>query len=361
MIGGNTSFGSGGWDQTVWDGLIPVDMSGRGPARSEYYDGSFRVVIPPQAVDHPIWRIVDDPERNREVLARMPMFHGTNLIDRLKPAATALGLSDRRPARLGRRDRLLLPELRPRAEPSPWRPTRPSPGEPISRRAGARATTAISASSGGTSSAGSPRTATEPIAGCGSRPTRSSTGPGQEIQVTARAYDEKLAETDRYRVVARLRRPTESESQPFDADRDEPGSPARRPAYRGKLHDSAGERDPRKPGLDPSSSSCSTWRRSTASSVVAQSSIELQVIDDPAEFRDPRPEPVAAHRARPGHGRTRDPDARRSWRACSAATRTRPSRRSSPARRSGTPPCSGCSCWACSPAEWILRRLKGLA
>ena len=30
MIGGHTSFGSGGWDQTVWDGLIPVDMSGRG-------------------------------------------------------------------------------------------------------------------------------------------------------------------------------------------------------------------------------------------------------------------------------------------------------------------------------------------
>ena len=94
MIGGHTSFGSGGWDQTVWDGLIPVDMSGRGTARSGYYDGSFRVVIPPQAAEHPIWRIVDEPIRNREVLARMPMFHGTNLIDRLKPAATALGLSE---------------------------------------------------------------------------------------------------------------------------------------------------------------------------------------------------------------------------------------------------------------------------
>ena len=55
--------------------------------------GSFSVVIPPQAMDHPIWRIVDDPERNRQVLAAMPTFYGTNLIDRLKPAATALGLS----------------------------------------------------------------------------------------------------------------------------------------------------------------------------------------------------------------------------------------------------------------------------
>ncbi len=94
MIGGHTSFGSGGWDQTIWDGLIPVDMSGNGTPRSPYHDGSFQVAIPPQAAEHPIWRIVDDPDRNRQVLGRMPMFYGTNLIDRLKPAATALGLSN---------------------------------------------------------------------------------------------------------------------------------------------------------------------------------------------------------------------------------------------------------------------------
>src|SRR5262249_29412821 len=93
MIGGNTSFGSGGWDQTVWDGLIPVDMSGRGTARSENFWGPLKVVIPPQAMDHAIWKIVDDPERNRQVLAALPIFYGTNLTDRLKPAATALGLS----------------------------------------------------------------------------------------------------------------------------------------------------------------------------------------------------------------------------------------------------------------------------
>jgi len=29
-VGGMTSFGAGGWDQTVWDQLIPVDMSGGG-------------------------------------------------------------------------------------------------------------------------------------------------------------------------------------------------------------------------------------------------------------------------------------------------------------------------------------------
>ena len=35
MIGGNTSFGGGGWDQTIWDGMIPIDMSGQGPVRSQ--------------------------------------------------------------------------------------------------------------------------------------------------------------------------------------------------------------------------------------------------------------------------------------------------------------------------------------
>ena len=94
MIGGFTSFGSGGWDQTSWDGIIPVDMSGHGLARSEYFNGPFRVVIPPKAALHPIWKIVDDPARNRDVLAELPVFYGTNLTDRLKPAATALGLSD---------------------------------------------------------------------------------------------------------------------------------------------------------------------------------------------------------------------------------------------------------------------------
>ena len=93
MIGGNTSFGAGGWDQTIWDGMIPIDMSGSGTNRAEAHYGAFKVTIPPQAETHPIWRIVDDPVRNRGILDRLPIFYGTNLTTRLKPAATALGLS----------------------------------------------------------------------------------------------------------------------------------------------------------------------------------------------------------------------------------------------------------------------------
>ena len=96
MIGGNASFGSGGWDQTLWDGLIPVDMSGHGAGDSEFcrhrVQGAAFPRRPSTIRSGGSWTT---PRRNREILARMPMFTGTNLIDRLKPAATLLGISDR--------------------------------------------------------------------------------------------------------------------------------------------------------------------------------------------------------------------------------------------------------------------------
>ena len=92
MVGGNTSFGAGGWDRTIWDQLIPVDMQG-GPLGRGSTWFRFHVRVPDEALSHPIWRIVDDPEANREILRRMPPFYGTNYIERLKPAATVLATS----------------------------------------------------------------------------------------------------------------------------------------------------------------------------------------------------------------------------------------------------------------------------
>jgi uncharacterized membrane protein len=89
MVGGITSFGAGNWDQTVWDKLIPIDMAGGKLGRGWLYQ-QFRVTIPNESQSHPIWRIVEDPEQNRKVLAAMPPFLGTNYMQRLKPAATAL-------------------------------------------------------------------------------------------------------------------------------------------------------------------------------------------------------------------------------------------------------------------------------
>ena len=97
MIGGFTSFGAGGWDRTPWEGLIPFDMTGR----RDYLNQGFRVEVPAAAQSHPIWDIVEDPDRNREVLAAMPPFSGTNLISRVKPAATLLGQTQSSLPRVG--------------------------------------------------------------------------------------------------------------------------------------------------------------------------------------------------------------------------------------------------------------------
>ncbi len=91
MIGGHTSFGAGGWDRTPWEQLIPLDMSGR----RDYLHQSFRVEVPETAQSHPIWKLLDDPEKNRVALDAMPQFSGTNLITRVKPAATVLGQTQR--------------------------------------------------------------------------------------------------------------------------------------------------------------------------------------------------------------------------------------------------------------------------
>jgi uncharacterized membrane protein len=92
MVGGITSFGAGRWDQTVWDQLIPIDMAGGQLGRGWTYH-QFNVKVPKEAQSHPIWRIVEDPAENLKVLAKIPPFLGTNYMQRLKPAATVLGMS----------------------------------------------------------------------------------------------------------------------------------------------------------------------------------------------------------------------------------------------------------------------------
>ncbi len=92
MVGGHTSFGAGRWDQTAWDQIIPIDIRG-GRIGQGYVNQTFSVEIPAKARRHPIWRIVDDPRRNGQILDQMPPFHGTNLAERVKPGATLLGVS----------------------------------------------------------------------------------------------------------------------------------------------------------------------------------------------------------------------------------------------------------------------------
>ncbi len=358
MIGGFTSFGSGGWDQTSWDGIIPVDMSGHGLGRSEYFNGPFRVVIPPQAALHPIWKIVDDPARNHDVLAQLPVFYGTNLTDRLKPAATALGLSDR-----------ALP--------------------------GSQIVTVFSSQPYGKGRSFAMATDTtvdwgrdfETIWGEGdnryfrkfwqnvvrwlsensdaaNRRLRVETDkviyrPGQDIQVTVHAYDDNQDETDQYRVVARLRNSGKAAALPFETTATSLVPQREGPSYRGKL-----TAPPATSTLENPGTTIHQFTLEVAAlegdREVARSSLELQVIDDPVEFRDPRPDPSRLREiARETAGRVLHNPAE-----LSAALASHPE---ASVRQVITrwPIWDNPLLWllflGLLSAEWIMRRLKGLA
>jgi hypothetical protein len=389
MIGGNASFGSGGWDQTVWDGLIPVDMNGHGTGDSEFCVHAFKVKFPGAAINHPIWRIVENPERNREILARLPMFTGTNLIDRLKPAATVLGISDR-PLEQANITRAKLagtpvPFPRPRPIRVPGSPAGPDSPVIFSCQSFGRGRTfAMSTDSTWAWGTEFERSWGEgdnryfrkfwqnvvlwlaENSGDSNRRLRIDTDkvfyrPGQPIEVTARAYDEKLAETAAYRVVARLRAPGESESKPFDEAATNLVPQLGDPTYRGKvaIPPPSHVRDLENPVTTVHQLMLDVAALD-GDQVAAQSSASLQVIEDPVEFRDPRPDPSqlsALAQATTGHVIHTAADLAALLAQHPDATQTDVVTYS--------PLWDSLLLWllvlSLLTSEWILRRLKGLA
>jgi uncharacterized membrane protein len=86
MVGGWTSFGSGGYDESVIDKMLPVDMRGR---MDGYFEGSlFKWSYTPEGRGHPILQL--DEKNNNVALDSIPYFRGCNRIVRAKPAATTL-------------------------------------------------------------------------------------------------------------------------------------------------------------------------------------------------------------------------------------------------------------------------------
>ena len=208
MVGGNTSFGAGGWDRTVWDRLIPVKMSGDRPNSfgRGYVSTPFRVLIPQEAERHPIWRIAEDPQQNIAILNSMPPFYGTNLIDRVKPGATELGRTDRPMPVAGDMPVFACQTFGKGRTFAMTTDTTVDWGRDFESEWGEGDNRYFKkfwrnvVKWLGENSFG------------GSRRVRIDTDkiiyrPGQPIQVTAHAYDDKLEETNRYRVVARLKTP----------------------------------------------------------------------------------------------------------------------------------------------------------
>jgi uncharacterized membrane protein len=297
MIGGVTSFGAGFWDQTVWNEMIPVDMSGEATAQGRGFLGMpFRIQVPPEAERHPIWRIVDDPVKNRRILKQMPPFSGTNFVERLKPAATALGYSDRPLSNGGAmpifscepfgRGRSFAMSTDTTVEwgryfESQW-------GEPgdnrYFRKFWRNVIYWLSENSAGLN-----------------RRLRIEVDkvvyhPGQPIKISAHAFDDQLEETTRYRLVARLRPATTDNhsSAPPQAIQEVAlaagGSDSR---YTGELT------SPSLRSLPAPATEAGTPMRSAVLEVsaydqnqqIAQTLLDVQILDDPVEFQDPRPDP----------------------------------------------------------------------
>jgi uncharacterized membrane protein len=295
MIGGNTSFGAGFWDRTVWDGLIPVDMSGqaRSPGRGTCWGVSFTVKVPRELERHPIWRIVDDPVQNRRVLDAMPPFTGSNLVERLKPAATALGLSDRSLPNVG---------IMPVFSCQPYGKGRTfamstdttedwgihferSWGEGGDNRYFRKFWRNVVLWLGENSAGANRRLRIES--------DKVIYRPGQPIRVSARAYDEKLEETGRYRLVARLR-PTVANAAPRTLQEITLAARSADRLYEGEL------KTPPLSQVPLASGNPLAGLRMLALDVVAhdgekiiaQATLDVQVRDDPLELQNPQPDPA---------------------------------------------------------------------
>jgi uncharacterized membrane protein len=295
MVGGNTSFSTGFWHQTAWDGLIPVDMSRpvRDQFGQEYHNGQFRTRIAQGAEQHPIWRIVDDPVQNRQILNRMPPFLGANYIERLKPGATLLGTTDGPLPGFGR----VMPTFACQSY-GKGRTFAMAPdstyawGEMFEKYWGEgdnryfrkfwrNVVNWLAENSAGAN-----------------RRLRIETDrviyrPGEPIQLTARAYDDKLEETDRYRLVARLR--------PAAAPPGETPAPIQEVTLTPRPGDRRYEAGLTTPPLHlvpvSAKNPLAQLRLATldvtaydGDRVAAQANLDVQVLDDPPEFQDPRPD-----------------------------------------------------------------------
>jgi uncharacterized membrane protein len=89
MIGGYTAFGAGGWDKTVWEQLIPVDMA-TDEKENGYVWEDIKVDTSAAIRHHPIWHLAEDEAENARILEAHPIFKGTNLVNRAKPGAQVL-------------------------------------------------------------------------------------------------------------------------------------------------------------------------------------------------------------------------------------------------------------------------------
>lgn len=89
VMGGQDVYRAGGYESSALTEVLPFDLSDAvgGPAQ---FDGLFFVRIPRPAYEHPILRLLPDPDANRERLNSLRELDGVNNVGRFKPIATPL-------------------------------------------------------------------------------------------------------------------------------------------------------------------------------------------------------------------------------------------------------------------------------
>ena len=92
MVGGPNSFASGSWRGSALEEMAPVMLE----SGNQDWEAGAEVSLLPVAsqVGHPLWAMVSDPLRNREILASLPVFSGATRFGAAKPAATAIGIAN---------------------------------------------------------------------------------------------------------------------------------------------------------------------------------------------------------------------------------------------------------------------------
>jgi uncharacterized membrane protein len=87
MVGGNSAFGKGGYQKTIIDRIIPVAMQ-------QFADSAklvFQMQVPPEALAHPIMALGATREETTRIWTqKLPVLYGFNRVDRAKPGAVVL-------------------------------------------------------------------------------------------------------------------------------------------------------------------------------------------------------------------------------------------------------------------------------
>lgn len=88
MVGGEHSFGSGGWDQTPLAAMLPVEML---PGSADWVPGeTVRIVPDLPSAPHPLWTLVADEKQNRQIVETFPAISGVNRWSGARPNLTTV-------------------------------------------------------------------------------------------------------------------------------------------------------------------------------------------------------------------------------------------------------------------------------